>query len=164
MFVDLLRLVPQWVYMHWCLHRHASKFEQLCVCRLPGNTVAILLLDAPRNNAAVKRMIQQSGIPVLPALRNRRGSTCMWSPFFSSLKVPRAMVVESSTGSIVCGDAIHSIHRKDISNFPWQPTPWSSNLVGAVMAAHGTTNRTIHLCNACILWNLPADLASVSYI
>ena len=110
-------------------------------CRRPDAKIGVLLLAAPRCSAGVLRMIHQSGFTVLPPLSNRRGSTCMWSTLFTSARVPRAMVVDSSTGSILCGDAIHSIHRKDVSKFPWQPPSWSSALVGAVLSACSSTTR-----------------------
>lgn len=110
-------------------------------CRLPDTKVGVLLLEAPRCTPGVHRMVKQSGFPVLPPLSNRRGSTCMWSTLFKSTRVPRAMVVQSSTGSILCRDAIHAIHRTDSAKFPWQPSSWSSALVGAVLSACSSTTR-----------------------
>lgn len=103
--------------------------------RLPEEKVGVLLLEAPRTSAGVTRMIHQSGFPVLPPLSNRRGSMCMWSTLFSSSRVPRAMVIKSSSAAIVCGDAIRCVHRKDVSKFPWEPPCWSTSLLESIMKA-----------------------------
>ena len=120
--------------------------------RIPTTKLSIQVVCMPGLHG-VSRML--SGMAVLPSLagNNRR---CPWSTFFKSTKVPRVAVFSSTSGEVVCDDAIHELQKPDAAQtFPWSRTPWAELLHKIVLKFYGTDVSGV----ACEMGSFPYSLA-----
>ena len=93
-------------------------------CSQPAGTVSVQVVVWP-GISGVSRAVSQCGFATLPHLINSVGVS-VWSSLLRSLKVPKAQVLASRTGRVVCPDAIGALQQRTFEqDFPWAQPLWS---------------------------------------
>ena len=114
---------------------------QGCLCRLSAEVVSIQIIIWA-NAPGISRLVSQHGFATLPAVVKQNGVSA-WSGMFQSRKVPKALVVESSTGRTICADAIVHVKAQDAAaTFPWHAAQWAEQLDACIASAAATSCDT----------------------